>query len=488
MTTLAIEISDAGILTVDDDSLGARLGHDGSAPEERSASPGYALYDDGTLLTGLDAVERARLKPRFVHHRFWHELDTTPLGRPFPRHLSRADLAHAHLAGVWSSVADGIESVLLAVPGCFSDQQLGLLLGIARACGMPVEGMVDAAVAAAAESSLKLKRGEGRPRCKLLHLDVHLHRMVLSVLRRNRELVRQRVEVRDEVGLVVLRDALARRIAELFVQATRFDPLHSAVAEQSLYCRLPEWLERLRQADSTVVELESSGKEHVIELTREAAVAAMDGFFAHVPELVRSVKRAGEPVTLLVSHRLAGLPGIEERLSELRDTERISLAPQAAAAGALRAKDVIRDRSPGKELAFVLRLPFEPIEPAADKNPTTRGEAAAVPVPGRSPTHLVHDGLAYPITSAPFVLGVAPPAGQPGLRLEGPAVGISRSHCSIYQQDGRVVVEDHSTYGSHLNGERVAGRAVLVAGDRLHLGSPGIEIELIAVVESDGTS
>ncbi len=51
-----------------------------------------------------------------------------------------------------------------------------------------------------------------------------------------------------------------------------------------------------------------------------------------------------------------------------------------------------------------------------------------------------------------------------------------------------MVVEDHSTYGSHLNGERVAGRAALVAGDRLRLGSPGIEIELIAVVESDGTS
>jgi pSer/pThr/pTyr-binding forkhead associated (FHA) protein len=51
-----------------------------------------------------------------------------------------------------------------------------------------------------------------------------------------------------------------------------------------------------------------------------------------------------------------------------------------------------------------------------------------------------------------------------------------------------VVVEDHSTYGSFLNGERVDGTATLHTGDRLRLGSPGIELQLIVVEDNDGTA
>jgi pSer/pThr/pTyr-binding forkhead associated (FHA) protein len=42
------------------------------------------------------------------------------------------------------------------------------------------------------------------------------------------------------------------------------------------------------------------------------------------------------------------------------------------------------------------------------------------------------------------------------------------------------VVEDHSSGETFVNDERVAGRAVLRVGDRLRLGSPGVELLLIA--------
>ena len=83
----------------------------------------------------MAALARARETPRFVHHRFWQDLDTEPLGRPFPRDLSAADLAHAHLSEVRQAPCrKASDQVLLAVPGCFSARQLGLLLGLARAC------------------------------------------------------------------------------------------------------------------------------------------------------------------------------------------------------------------------------------------------------------------------------------------------------------------------------------------------------------------
>ncbi|MGB5476306.1 MAG: FHA domain-containing protein, partial [Thermoanaerobaculia bacterium] len=81
----------------------------------------------------------------------------------------------------------------------------------------------------------------------------------------------------------------------------------------------------------------------------------------------------------------------------------------------------------------------------------------------------------------PLLLGVAIPSGAKGVNLTGETAGVSRRHCSLRRQGDEVIVEDHSTYGSYLNGSRIEGRAELSAGDRLRLGAPGIELHLIAV-------
>ena len=60
---------------------------------------------------------------------------------------------------------------------------------------------------------------------------------------------------------------------------------------------------------------------------------------------------------------------------------------------------------------------------------------------------------------------------------------MSRAHCRFFESAGESIVEDLSTWGTFVNGERVAGRAVLAAGDRVRVGSPGIELALIAAGE-----
>ena len=47
-------------------------------------------------------------------------------------------------------------------------------------------------------------------------------------------------------------------------------------------------------------------------------------------------------------------------------------------------------------------------------------------------------------------------------------------------------MEDHSSHGSFVNGQRVDGSVELVVGDRLRLGTPGIELRLIRVADDDG--
>ena len=136
MDLSSLELVDAGLQLV---SSRGRL----SQP-----SPGLAIIDGDEITVGIDAECSARLTPRRLHSRFWQELGTAPLGRPFPSHLRTADLAHAHLQAVWNAAGGGAEEVMIAVPGVYSDDQLALLLGIAGALQIPVRGLVDAATTA----------------------------------------------------------------------------------------------------------------------------------------------------------------------------------------------------------------------------------------------------------------------------------------------------------------------------------------------------
>ena len=61
---------------------------------------------------------------------------------------------------------------------------------------------------------------------------------------------------------------------------------------------------------------------------------------------------------------------------------------------------------------------------------------------------------------------------------------------SLYQQlildhnrspRNRGRLEDASRHGTFLNGERVEGEMRLGAGDRLRVGAPGVEVQLIVV-------
>lgn len=469
MTVVALELNDAGISAVSD---GAR---DTLAIAE---SPGYALVEDGSIVTGVEARARARLKPRFTHTRFWDALDTTPLSRPFPNKLTRADLAHAHLSHVWKSLQDddGVNEAVLAVPGWYGLEQLGLILGMAQACDISVNGMIDSALAAAAGVS----GPSATSYVHAIHLDLHLHRSSAARIVREDRLVRENTVVNDDVGLIPLYDAWATLVAQSFVRQTRYDPLHSAESEQMLYDLLPGWLETLIDDDEATLSLRPAGKKLAIELDRRQLVQSASSYYEPIAALASSVMPSDEPVLLLVSHRLGRLPGLVEKLSRDVSDNLILLPPEAAAAGAL-AYDKHVPSAPENEgsLTFLTSLhlgeggkPF-----AADRSFHAPDDDV------RSPTHLLHNALAHPLDPEPFLLGVSIPAGKRGLNLEGDTAGISRYHCSIYRMNGRIVVEDHSKFGSFVNGTRVHERAALAVGDRLRLGTPGVEVQLIEVAD-----
>lgn len=445
MAMIGIELVDAAVVAVRD---GVRL----------ASSPGIALVDPAGLVVGEAAAASARLKPVIANDRFWSDLSVDALARTAEPQVSHADLVHAHLVSLWQQVAGPGDEAVLAVPGSMRLHQVGLALGIARQAGIPVAGVVDAAVAACAGLAA---------RASVLHLDVQLHQAVLTELHGATILRRRRVEIAPRAGQKVMYSAWAQLVSEAMVRRTRFDPLHQAATEQQLYLRLPDWLATLANQESIDIAIETDGGTFNATLRREQFTLAAEAWYAQLAQLAHVGHRADESVTLVLSARASVLPTLGERLSALPGLELVILPDTAAAAGAVeRAAEI----GPGEPPALVTALSRSHAASAAVKR---RGALAA-------PTHVIQDGKAHAIDERPLVIGQGAGDGR-RIALSGPGAGISHVHCTLQRRAGTVVVRDHSRHGTFVNGERVEGEATLGAGDRLRVGTPGVALELVTV-------
>jgi len=463
---LALELIDAALVV-------ARK--QGDSVDVVADAPGVALLEDQATITGVDALQRLRVKPLLANTNFWRGLSTQPLTRPSRVAGTTADVAFAQAEALLGRFKQDNESVLLAVPAGYSREQLGLLLGVINETGVRVAGLVDAAVAAC---------GLEPAHARILHLDLELHQASLTVLEygggEHPGLKRSRYEIALRHGLLGIQQTLAQFIAENFVRKTRFDPLHEAASEQRLVDQLPQWLSELQQAEAVTLSFQFGERELQLEMDRAQVIAAAEPHYLELLRLVQNARVAGMPIELRVSQRVASMPGLLDRLRTLRDCTIQVLPPAAAAWGALQYETSIR-RSPDA-LALVYQLPV----PLAETAELASSDVEATP-PQLRPTHVLFQGRAWSITDQPLTIGWSVEGGKRALVLPSALPGISRAHCTVVRRNGTVMVEDHSTYGSFVNDEKVSGRTALTVGDRLRLGSPGVTLEMIQLVDDHGT-
>ena len=457
--TLALEINDAGLV----------LARDGAILAEE---PGAAMLDGATPETGAAAALRMRLKPLYAETRQWQDLGTEPLARPAPAAANRAEVAFAQLARLVAPHLGAGSEAIIAVPPWYSRGQLGLLLGVVKEAGLEPVGLVDAGLAAASLDAAP---------ASVLQLELYLHRAVVTVLDCGAGLRRTRFEILPQHGWLGLQQAWLDAIASALVRKTRFDPLHQAATEQLLCDGLPGWLQAALAGGKASIEVPSGDATHSVEFTDGDFASAAERSYDEYARVLQRARATGGPLYLRLSHRFAAMPGLEARLREIRDCEITRLPRGAAALGALAWEKHIR-RGAGA-LTLLQQLPV----------PLRRGGAADGPVPAAAvpedarPTHVLYAGRAYRLGPGSLTLGCEVPPDRRTLALA-PGPGISRLHCSISLADGAAWLEDHSTYGTFLNGERVGGRVELRAGDRIRAGSPGVECELVRAVEDDGSS
>jgi hypothetical protein len=102
-------------------------------------------------------------------------------------------------------------------------------------------------------------------------------------------------EVINATGELNLHDHIARDLQRVFVETTRFDPLHNAQTEQQIYDSIPDWLERLRSSERIPVEVAYSGQTYQTVLSR-AQLA--DSSSKIVQTLSSALARASGPIVV----------------------------------------------------------------------------------------------------------------------------------------------------------------------------------------------
>lgn len=414
-------------------------------------SPGYAVARKDRLYTGNDALRMAYLNPRETYNRFWDKLNQDTLQTPVRNYRHHADLAYAHLMAIYEQCGKPAE-VLFAVPCAYTREKLALLLGIAGACPFESVGMVDSTVAAAAAVV-----GRGRYQ----HLDIYLHHAVITHLDADEQITRTRVEVLDDTGLIRVHSAVSALIADLFIEQSRFDPLHHAMSEQALYDQLPQCLQTLRDSNEVLFEIHYKNTTHQARLHRGVLLARLRPIYEKI------LPRLSQDRTLLLGDRVNALPGLTELLPEAS-----VLGAEAVFNGCTRHQTHIRSKGPA--LSFITTLPVadQPTITAVESNSEPERKTPVVERPARV-THIMYGHHAWPLSPA-------------GTRLS--ATGIvtaaqsDDSRCEVaVDATGKVIVTTGDGHAVYLNGRQINGSVAVQPGDRLGFSAPDNSYTFICV-------
>jgi hypothetical protein len=403
-----------------------------------ATSPGYAVMDGEKLLLGSNGQENSRLLPRWTNNRFWSQLNTDPIANSTKSVRHHADIAFSHLEEIWASMQsssdEALTEVVLAVPGCYDRQQLGLLLGMAKESQMPVAGLVDLGL-------ISISQQPSLPTA--LYLDISLHRVTITQLSSNGMLRSVETRTISETGLFTMWDRWANTVAKQFIQTLRYDPMHQAESEQKLFDLLPSWI---RQEDRTgLFEMDINGVKHSTQISNEQLLSACSTIYPEMVKTIRSMMTSNDEATLFVSDRFLGFPGLLNSLQLIPNLDIELLSETAAIDAAAFHWDKIA--SPGESVSHITTLPI------SGKKATTR-------VVQQSPTHLLLGHRAYAIRSALRIESITP---------DNLVESADNARCTLYQRGKEIYLEAHSPE-VQLNDEPTTGQTSLNPGDKISIG------------------
>lgn len=348
---------------------------------------------------------------------------------------------------------------------------MGELLRALRAAQFAVQGFVDRVAVVAGWQKLP-------GHSIAAHLEAH--QVLVAVVHNDGAAVELQRTVRLPGGTARLHDAWLRLAAQTLVQQTRFDPLHDHRHETALRSALPALVDAAMRDGQGEYGFDVAGRELRLVLSRDQLAEAAQPVLQPAVMALQTLSAGLPDASLLIGESLTAVPGA----GALLEAARVARAFRLPAGSAACAASLL---SPAPALAsgsvqYLTRVPW----PAGATDAEPLAPLQAHPGSSAMATHVIYRGHALPIGADALVIG-REPAAMRELRLPEGIAGLSRRHCTLRRERGRSVLIDHSSHGSYLDGVRVRGRAFLTAGSVLRLGTPGVELHLVALADAAGS-
>jgi hypothetical protein len=401
------------------------------------------------------AVARGRHDEVSLNH--WRRL-----GREDSAARSVALEVHAHLRAL--GVGERIDAVV-AVPADLDAQALASLRGALSAAGVDVRDFVDGATVTAASVM---------DREHYVVLEAGWRSATATRVVGGAECTLEESFVSERANLLDVYDLWLSSVAASLVSNTRFDPLLNLATEQQLFADLPALAARAAVEGKVEAVVESDGARFAVDVEAPLFADAAQTFYRELARLTRSARIAGEGTALVLPAESRRWPGFLPRLLEL-EQDGLVIAPAGIAAVAASLQTADAEQAP-RLRRRVARIPAHALSADVEYVASaSTSPARALPV-----THILYGGDSMRFPDVGITIGTEEDSNSPHITLPRAAAGVSRRHCSLRREGDRTILIDHSRYGTWVNGARVRERAGVRPGDRVRVGTPGVEFTLIS--------
>ena len=197
----------------------------------------------------------------------------------------------------------GVTDVVLVVPGGYRTEQLGLLLGLAQECGMPVRALVDAAAAASVRPY---------PKRQLVYVDASLYRVSVTLLEQNGE-AQVRAEHALAQGLAGARRCVRAPRRGSFRACDAFRSVRSRRDRAGAVRPLAGVARGAAREERVELSLKHRNEEFRVTAERDAVLGVRAGVLSRRRPAHRAAPRAGQAARRAAVRSRCGAAGVRRR-------------------------------------------------------------------------------------------------------------------------------------------------------------------------------
>jgi hypothetical protein len=406
---------------------------------------------------GRAALEFARGRPDAVSLDHWRALGRDPAAA---RSVALEVNAHLRALGITER-----SDAVVAVPADLDAAALTALRGALAAAGLDARDFFDAGTLTAAALT-------DRPHYVVL--EAGWRSATATRISGGAECAFEESFVSERANLLDVYDLWLAAVAAAMVKNTRFDPLMNLEVEQRLFASLPALAARAATDGRVDAVSEADGSRFAVAVDAQLFADTAHAFYRELTRLERLASIAGQAAALVLPAESRRWPGFLARLQEL-EQDALVIAPAGLAAVAASLQTFDPDASP-KLRRHAQRVGAHSL--SGDVEYSSAGNAPAarqLPV-----THILFGGDSMRLPEVGISIGTDEISTEPHITLPRAAAGVSRRHCSLRREGERTMLVDHSRHGTWINGARVRERAPVRPGDRVRVGTPGVEFTLIS--------